>query len=415
MALIMTCSDKYLKDHVDDDYMDHCPSEYGYLDDPDECDGGKIRDICVRCWNRLIIPDSKTYNPIVEAYRLLINHCRHNMTIDFNRVVRYLGEALENHRTVPLIKAYNLIVDFHHHGRTTGLEEVIGYLDEALDDECIYIDKPWPKVNPHLTESMRKANEELQKAYEAIRNFGNTGGKVVDIREENEGVTVVVEPNQSDDIPISNELKKVGIDTPEKLRQAMDTLRMTNAEKLPNAINTLRAGAQILDSGDRTQFESGAVRDMREGKGRCDLMPLEVAARLFNEELFEPDRILDAIRYFQDTMNTGYLYRALIKFCEKQYHGFAPTMLLEVAKHFEDGAKKYGENNWQKGIPVHCYIDSAVRHYLKWLRGDTDEPHDRAFVWNLMCCIWEVDYRPKDEHEFLVKDFNIPKEENVDA
>ena len=32
----------------------------------------------------------------------------------------------------------------------------------------------------------------------------------------------------------------------------------------------------ILDSGDRTQFESGAVRDMREGKGRCDLMPLEV-------------------------------------------------------------------------------------------------------------------------------------------
>jgi hypothetical protein len=68
------------------------------------------------------------------------------------------------------------------------------------------------------------------------------------------------------------------------------------------------------------------------------------------------------------------------------------TLCLEVAKHFEEGAKKYGESNWQKGIPVHCYIDSAVRHYLKWLRGDKDEPHDRAFVWNLMCCIWEVDY-----------------------
>ena len=71
-------------------------------------------------------------------------------------------------------------------------------------------------------------------------------------------------------------------------------------------------------------------------------------------------------------------------------------MFLEVSKHFEEGAKKYGENNWQKGIPPSCYIDSAVRHYLKWLRGDNDEPHDRAFVWNIMCCIWEVDYRDKN-------------------
>ena len=30
----------------------------------------------------------------------------------------------------------------------------------------------------------------------------------------------------------------------------------------------------ILDSGDRTQFSSGAVRDMKGGKGRCDLLPL---------------------------------------------------------------------------------------------------------------------------------------------
>ena len=36
----------------------------------------------------------------------------------------------------------------------------------------------------------------------------------------------------------------------------------------------------ILDSGDRTKFDTGAVRDMRVGKGRCDLMPLSVAAEL---------------------------------------------------------------------------------------------------------------------------------------
>lgn len=67
------------------------------------------------------------------------------------------------------------------------------------------------------------------------------------------------------------------------------------------------------------------------------------------------------------------------------------TALLEVAVHFEEGAKKYGECNWQKGIPISSYINSAVRHYLKWLRGDDDEPHHRAFLWNLICCAWTAE------------------------
>lgn len=146
----------------------------------------------------------------------------------------------------------------------------------------------------------------------------------------------------------------------------------------------------IRDSGNRTEFATGAVRDMREGKGRCDLMPLRVAGLVM-----QGDAILEYIGLFQDTGDVGFLYSA-IKHFSSAFHGLA-DMLLEVAKHFEEGAKKYGENNWQKGIPVHCYIDSAVRHYLKWLRGDKDEPHDRAFVWNLMCCIWEVDYREKKD------------------
>lgn len=150
----------------------------------------------------------------------------------------------------------------------------------------------------------------------------------------------------------------------------------------------------IKDSGDRTEFETGAVRDMREGKGRCDLMPLEVVADYLTRD-GKPDRILHRIRQFQKSNDTKYLQIALDNFNEIHWMN-NKTMLLEVAKHFEEGAKKYGENNWQKGIPAHCYIDSAVRHYLKWLRGDKDEPHDRAFVWNLMCCIWEVDYHKEE-------------------
>jgi hypothetical protein len=177
---------------------------------------------------------------------------------------------------------------------------------------------------------------------------------------------------------------------------------LKTGEAIRNAAKAMTDNAPIiLDSGDRTQFESGAVRDMREGKGRCDLMPLEVVAELLADRrgrdpiLFDISCFLDK----NDDQGTAWLKAALDNFSNRAYEGQNATMLLEVAKHFEEGAKKYGENNWQKGIPVHCYIDSAVRHYLKWLRGDKDEPHDRAFVWNLMCCIWEVDYHEYGEEE----------------
>ena len=147
----------------------------------------------------------------------------------------------------------------------------------------------------------------------------------------------------------------------------------------------------IKDSGARREFPSGAVRDIQDNKGRCDLMPIKVVANLL-DSLTGGDYILARIAKFTNTRNTQHLYRVLIGFATIAYDGAIETMILETSKHFEEGAKKYGENNWQKGLPVNCYIDSAIRHYLKYRRGDKDEPHDRAFVWNLMCCIWEVDY-----------------------
>lgn len=146
----------------------------------------------------------------------------------------------------------------------------------------------------------------------------------------------------------------------------------------------------ILDSGSRTTFESGATRDIQEGKGRPTLMPLQVVSRLLGKQT--GDYIFQSIAAFTEHGETKYLYAALLKFVAIAYNGEPETMLLDAAVHFEEGAKKYGENNWQKGLPVNCYLDSAIRHYLKYRRGDTDENHSASFVWNLTCCIWEVDY-----------------------
>lgn len=97
---------------------------------------------------------------------------------------------------------------------------------------------------------------------------------------------------------------------------------------------------EILDSGERTAFSTGAVRDMHEGKGRMDLLP---------------------------------------------WYG-----IIEVAKHCEEGAKKYGEGNVNKGIPQHSLIDSAFRHLAKYTVGMTDEDHLRAAAWNIL---WALDQR----------------------
>lgn len=163
----------------------------------------------------------------------------------------------------------------------------------------------------------------------------------------------------------------------------------------------------IKDSGNRREFSTGAVRDIQEGKGRCDLMPLDVIADYIYER--RPSDDVHTIRFISMFVETGdlkHLYTALDYFSIQNYERDSSLycdMFLDVAKQFEEGAKKYGECNWQKGIPTNCYIDSAVRHYLKFMRGDTDEPHDRAFVWNILCCIWTCKHKPE---------LNVYKEKN---
>lgn len=140
----------------------------------------------------------------------------------------------------------------------------------------------------------------------------------------------------------------------------------------------------ILDSGDRTSFPSGAVRDLKEGKGRCDLMPVAIVGRLLG------DSVLLSIGKFIETLNPYYLKESLMGYIESSGNDVY-TSFLEVSIHYEEGALKYGEHNWEQGILLHSYIDSAVRHYLKFRRGDKDESHDRAFIWNILGALWTLE------------------------
>jgi len=55
----------------------------------------------------------------------------------------------------------------------------------------------------------------------------------------------------------------------------------------------------LPDSGERTEFESGAVRDIQAGKGRCDLLPLDVVGAVIKA----PELAL--IEEFKDTKDVN--------------------------------------------------------------------------------------------------------------
>lgn len=158
----------------------------------------------------------------------------------------------------------------------------------------------------------------------------------------------------------------------------------------------LEEGRAILDSGKRVEFETGATRDITDGKGRCDLLPLGVVSQMLGTGGKQGrDVVLQALDNFLKSSDVGYLYDVLTTFASSYKKMSYGELVLEVSKHFEAGAAKYEENNWKKGIPTRCYLDSDIRHYIKNGMGLEDEHHDRAFVWNIMCLIWTLEEKPK--------------------
>lgn len=99
---------------------------------------------------------------------------------------------------------------------------------------------------------------------------------------------------------------------------------------------------EVQDSGKRQEFETGSKRDTRDGKGRFDLIPSYALTRL--------------------------------------------------ARHYENGAKKYGDRNWEKGQPLARYLDSMIRHAYKFLGGSREEDHLAAVAWNALSYI-ETEHR----------------------
>lgn len=76
---------------------------------------------------------------------------------------------------------------------------------------------------------------------------------------------------------------------------------------------------------EKEEFATGTHRELKNGKGRFDLLP--------------------------------------------------PRAIVRVAKRLEYGAQKYGDRDWDKGLPYSKTIDSALRHIFQFMRGENNEDH----------------------------------------
>jgi len=72
-----------------------------------------------------------------------------------------------------------------------------------------------------------------------------------------------------------------------------------------------------------------------------------------------------------------------------------PAMLTRLAKHYENGATKYADRNWEKGQPCSRMISAALRHINKYVAGETDEDHLAAAIWNLAAVMRFEEYDEK--------------------
>lgn len=72
----------------------------------------------------------------------------------------------------------------------------------------------------------------------------------------------------------------------------------------------------------------------------------------------------------------------------------SPIALRRWAETYGEGAPKYGDYNWTKGIPMRNCLDHALAHLSMWMRGDTSEDHLAHAMWNIGTMIHFSETRP---------------------
>ena len=119
-------------------------------------------------------------------------------------------------------------------------------------------------------------------------------------------------------------------------------------------------------------------------------------------ETYTTDEVWDMLELddIDEEDDTRYFSSGARRDSDKGKHKFTylPFDILgRVADHYEEGAKKYGDHNWRKGIPSTTIMDSLLRHVAAYYQGQDDEDHLSAIVFNTLCLIYNEDKMSDNE------------------
>lgn len=78
-----------------------------------------------------------------------------------------------------------------------------------------------------------------------------------------------------------------------------------------------------------------------------------------------------------------------------RYDLITPIGLAAVAAACAEGAAKYSDYNWERGMPAQDMLNHAIRHIYMFLGGDRSEDHLGHAAWNVMGAIHSLEVWPE--------------------
>jgi hypothetical protein len=79
----------------------------------------------------------------------------------------------------------------------------------------------------------------------------------------------------------------------------------------------------------------------------------------------------------------------------ERYDLVSPIGLAAVARACHEGARKYGDFNWEQGMPCHDLLNHALRHIYLFLSGDRSEEHLGHAAWGMLSAIHSLECWPE--------------------
>ena len=147
---------------------------------------------------------------------------------------------------------------------------------------------------------------------------------------------------------------------------------------------------ETKDSGKREVFDSGMQRDTTEGKMRPDLLfPLELPVKKsigWDLIYYVSGSGEDTADMAEDFINWFFNDYSTHDFILEVFEQEGKEILKRYAELLARGAVKYNDRNWEKATgqaELERGKQSAFRHFVQYLCGDTDEDHIAAVLFNI--------------------------------